>query len=272
MLWRLLIALTIAYAAVLALVYVFQSQLIYYPQMGRDSVGTPLDSGLAFDPVVIATADGEKLAAWWVPAGRARGTALIFHGNAGNISHRLGYLTMLHGLGYSSLIIDYRGYGGSTGSPSEEGTYRDAEAAWLWLASERGVKAGDVVLLGESLGGSVAAWLAARVNPRALVLVSAFTSAPELGAQVYPFLPVRLISRFSYDTLGALKSVKAPVLVAHSPQDDIVPFAHGRALYAGANEPKLFLEMSGGHNDGFLFTRREWVAQLSAFLDRSAAR
>lgn len=272
MLWSLLTSLAIAYGAVLVLVYVFQSRLVYFPQIGREVAVTPRAYGLAFDPVIIATADGEKLAAWWVPAERARGTVLIFHGNAGNISHRLDYLTMFHRMGYSSLIIDYRGYGQSTGSPSEEGTYRDAEAAWRWLTSERGVKAGDVVLLGESLGGAVAAWLAARVTPRALVLASVFTSVPELGAQVYPFLPVRLISRFSYDTLGALKSVNVPVLVAHSRDDDIIPFTHGRTLYEAANEPKQFLEMRGGHNDGFLFMRQEWVAQLSAFLERAAAR
>ncbi|MBU2574763.1 MAG: alpha/beta hydrolase [Elusimicrobia bacterium] len=271
MLWSLLISLTIAYGVVLALVYVFQSRLVYFPEIGREAAGTPLDRGLAFEPVVIATADGEKLSAWWVPAGSARGTALIFHGNAGNISHRIDYLAMFHRLGYSSLIIDYRGYGRSTGSPSEDGTYRDAQAAWRWLTAERGVKAGDVVLLGESLGGAVAAWLAARVTPRALVLASVLTSAPGLGAQVYPFLPVRLISRFSYDTLGALKSVNAPVLVAHSPEDDIIPFTHGRTLYEAAKEPKQFIEMSGGHNDGLLFTRQEWVAQLSAFLERAAA-
>ena len=272
MLWSLLLSLLAAYSAVLALVYVFQSRLVYYPQIGREAAETPLDRGLEFEPVAIATADGETLSAWWVPSGRARGAALIFHGNAGNISHRLDYLAMFHRMGYSSLIIDYRGYGRSSGSPSEEGTYRDAEAAWRWLAEKRGAKAGDVVLLGESLGGAVAAWLAARTTPRALVLASAFTSAPELGAQAYPFLPVRLLSRFSYDTLGSLKAVSAPVLVAHSPGDDIIPFAHGRTLYEAAKEPRHFLELSGGHNDAFLFARQEWAAQLAAFLERAEAK
>lgn len=266
-LWNFLIFLGVVYGAVLAVVFIFQSQLVYYPEIGRWDAGTPKDRGLAFEPVTVATADGEKLSAWWVPAERARGTVLIFHGNAGSIAHRLDYLEMFRRLGYASFIIDYRGYGRSTGSPSEEGTYRDAEAAWAWLTAERGVKPGDVVILGESLGCAVAAWLAARTAPRALVLASAFTSAPALGAQVYPFLPVRLISRFSYDTLGALKSVKAPVLVAHSREDDIIPFSHGKALFEAAKEPKEFLEMSGGHNDAFLFARPEWTARLSAFLE-----
>jgi hypothetical protein len=267
MLWNFLILLALVYAALVALAYVFQSRLVYFPQIGREIAATPLAYGLAFEPVTLATADGEKLAAWWVPNERAAGTVLILHGNAGNISHRLDYLTMFHRLGYASLIVDYRGYGQSTGSPSEEGTYRDAEAAWHWLTNERGTAAGDIVVLGESLGGAVAVWLAARVKPRALVIASVFTSVADLGAQVYPFLPVRLISRFSYDSLAAIQSVKAPILIAHSRDDDIVPFAHGKALYEAAPEPKQFLEMRGGHNDGFIFMREEWVAQLAAFLE-----
>lgn len=269
MLWTILLALVITYAAVLALAFVFQSRLVYFPEVGRAVTVTPLAYGLPFEPHEIETEDGERLHAWWVPARDARGTALILHGNAGNISHRVDYLRMFHRLGYASLVIDYRGYGQSSGSPSEMGTYRDAEAAWRWLVS-RGVAPKDIVIMGESLGGAVGAWLAARVTPRALVLASSFTSVPDLGAQVYPFLPVRLLSRFSYDTLGALRRVEAPVLVAHSRDDDIVPFSHGRALFAAAREPKQFLEMRGGHNDGFLFTREAWVAELRAFLERAA--
>ena len=150
-------------------------------------------------------------------------------------------------------------------------SYRDAEAAWSWLTKERKLIAGDIVVLGESLGGAVAAWLAARVKPRALILASAFTSVPDLGSQVYPFLPVRLISRFSYDTRAAIDAVNAPILVAHSRDDDIIPFAHGKALFEAAREPKRFLEMRGGHNDGFIFMRKEWVAQLAAFLESTRA-
>jgi fermentation-respiration switch protein FrsA (DUF1100 family) len=271
MLLNLALMLALAYAALVALVYFFQAHLVYFPQIGRGIAATPKAYGLAYEPVTLTTADGETLAAWWVPHERAAGAVVIFHGNAGNISHRIDYLTMFHRLGYATLLVDYRGYGQSTGSPSEEGTYRDAEAAWNWLTKERGLGARDIVVLGESLGGAVAVWLAARVNPRALVVASCFTSVPELGAQVYPFLPVRLISRFSYDSLGTIKSVKAPVLIAHSREDDIIPFAHGRALYDAAPEPRRFLEMRGGHNDGFIFMRQEWVAQLAAFLESARA-
>jgi fermentation-respiration switch protein FrsA (DUF1100 family) len=301
MLLEVLILVAIAYACVLGLVFGFQSRLVYYPQTGREVAVTPQAYGLAFESVEIATEDGEKLHAWWVPSAGARGAVLMFHGNGGNISHRLDYLLMFSRLGYSTLIVDYRGYGKSTGSPSEEGTYRDALAAWRHLAEGRGVRPADIVVFGESLGGAVASWLAAhlslipdpspggrrearasslllgersgvRAPPRALVLASTFTSVNDLGAQVYWFLPVRLLSRFGYDNLANLKAIRSPVLIAHSRDDDIIPFAHGQQLFSAANEAKQFLEMRGGHNEGFIFVREEWVRALAGFLERHAPR
>ena len=272
MLWNILIPVGIAYAAVLLLVFVFQSRLVFFPGTGREAMVTPQTYGLKFETVGIQTADGETLHAWWVPAEGARGTVLFFHGNAGNISHRLDYLLMFNRLRYSTLIVDYRGYGRSTGTPSEAGTYRDAEAAWEYLRHAKMAQPQDVVIAGESLGGAVATWLAAEVSPRAVVLFSTFTSVPDLGAQVYWFLPVRLLSRIGYDNRENLKRIHAPVFIAHSRDDDIVPYSHGKQLYEVANEPKSFLEMRGGHNEGFIFTQPEWVAQLGAFLDRHAAK
>ena len=273
MLGELLIPLAIAYGAVLVLVYLFQSHLVYFPGTGREAVVTPQSYGLRYESVPIRTADGETLDAWWVPAENARGAVLFFHGNAGNISHRIDYLQMFHRLRYSTLIVDYRGYGKSTGTPSEEGTYRDAEAAWEHLRHARLARPQDIVIAGESLGAAVATWLAAEragEAPRAVLLFSTFTSVTDLGAQVYWFLPVRLLSRIGYDNAANLKRIRAPVFIAHSRDDDIVPFAHGRKLYEAAAEPKAFLEMRGGHNDGFIFTRPEWVAALGAFLERHA--
>jgi len=272
MLGELLIPLGIAYGVVLVLVFVFQSHLVFFPGTGREAVLTPQSYGMRFESVEIRTADGETLAAWWVPAEEARGTVLFFHGNAGNISHRLDYLQMFHRLRYSTLIVDYRGYGRSTGSPSEEGTYLDAEAAWDYARHGRLARPEDIVIAGESLGGAVATWLAAKVGPRAVILHSAFTSVNDLGSQVYWFLPVRLLSRFGYDNVENLKRISAPVFIAHSRDDDVVPYAHGKKLFEAANEPKAFLEMSGGHNDGFIFTRPEWVAALAAFLDSLPAK
>ena len=268
MLWNVLISVAIAYAAVTALVFLFQSRLVFYPEVGREMVVSPQTYGLKFDPVDIRTADGETLSAWWVPADEPRGTMLFFHGNAGNISHRLDYLLLFNRLRFNTLILDYRGYGKSTGSPSEEGTYRDAEAAWDYLRAVRSVQPQNLVIAGESLGGAVATSPAAKVGPRAVVLLSTFTSANDLGAQIYWFLPVRLISRLGYNNAENLKRIKAPVFIAHSRDDDVIPFSHGKKLFEEAAEPKAFLEMRGGHNDGFIFARPEWGAQLAAFLGK----
>jgi fermentation-respiration switch protein FrsA (DUF1100 family) len=268
MLWNIVVPVVITYAALVLLVFLFQPRLVYFPQIGRELAATPQAYGLDFESVNLSTEDGETLRAWWVPAQDTRGTILFFHGNAGNISHRIDYLLMFRKLGYATLIFDYRGYGNSTGSPSEEGTYRDATAAWRWLTQTRGIGPGDIVYAGESLGGAVASWLAVRHPPRALVLMSTFTSAPDLGAQVYPFIPVRLISRFRYDNMSHVRQINVPMLVAHSRDDDIVPFAHGRQIFEAAGEPKQFLEMRGGHNDGFIFMSEEWVKVLAAFLEQ----
>ncbi|MGE5523083.1 MAG: alpha/beta hydrolase [Rhodospirillaceae bacterium] len=143
------------YAGLGALLFGMQSSLVYYPHLGREIVTTPAARGLPYERVALRTSDGETLSAWWVPAPEQRGIVLLFHGNAGNISHRIDYLQMFSRLGYSTFIVDYRGYGESSGEPSEEGTYRDAEACWSWLES-RGAAARDIVVFGESLGGGVA--------------------------------------------------------------------------------------------------------------------
>lgn len=274
MLWNIAVSAAIAYVAIVALLFAFQSRLVYYPHIGREITTTPMAYGLGFEPVNIPTEDGETLQAWWVPAPDAqrppRGTVLFFHGNAGNISHRIDYLLMFGKLGYATLIFDYRGYGKSSGSPSEQGTYRDAAAAWRWLTQTRGIDPGEIVYAGESLGGAVASWLAISHAPRALLLLSTFTSAPDLGARIYPYIPVRLISRFRYDNLSRIRQIRVPVLVAHSRDDDIIPFAQGREIFDAANEPKQFLELRGGHNDGFVFAREEWVKALAGFLERYA--
>lgn len=266
--WHALGILAAAYGGFALLLAIFQSRLVFYPETGREVVATPGQIGLQYEDIQLKTADGIGLHGWYIPAPQPRGTVLFLHGNAGNISHRLDSVQMFHRLGYSTLIFDYRGYGNSGGTPSEQGTYRDAEAAWRYLTEQRHTPSCRIVLFGESLGGAVAAWLAARQRPAALVIASGFTSVPDLAQQLYPYLPVRWLARIRYDTRESLRSVTAPVLVAHSPEDDIIPFEHGRALFAAAHPPKQFLELAGGHNDGFIFMRETWVRALGDFLDK----
>lgn len=255
-----------AYAGLLAVVFLLQGSLLYFPDMGREFVRTPKEAGLDYETVWLTTEDGVRIEAWYVPAPDARGVALLAHGNAGSIAHRVDYASMFQRLGYSLLLLEYRGYGRSEGKPSEEGTYADARAAWRYLVTQRGFPPERIVLVGESLGGAVVARLAAEERPGALVLASSFVSVPEMAAEVYPWLPARQLARYRYDTLAALERVTAPVFIAHSRQDDIVPFHHGERLFAAAKEPKAFLEMAGGHNESFLFSREAWGEELGRFL------
>ena len=269
MLFNFLITALVAYLGIVLLVYLAQSHMIYFPESGRKIVNTPDQIGLAYESVEIATENNETLHAWYVPAPEAKATILFFHGNAGNISHRMDYLPMFHRLGYNTLIFDYQGYGQSSGSPSEIGTYQDATATWQFLTEVKNIAPAEIVLFGESLGGAIAAWLAAKENPGLLVLASVFTSVPDMAEKIYPFLPVRLIARFNYNTLESLQSVTSPVFVAHSPQDEIVPFEHSQILFQAAAEPKQFLELQGGHNNGFIFMRESWVNALGTFVDEN---
>ena len=257
----------LAYLGFAALIYFLQDHMIFQPS--RDMLATPAAIGLRFDAVSIATSDGLRLDAWHVPApqtSKAPMLALIFHGNAGNNSHRLDYLRMFHELGLASLIVDYRGYGRSNGTPSESGLYQDAAAAWHYVTSILGYPAGRIVIYGESLGGAVATQLAVARQPSALVLASTFTSLPDLASGIYPWLPVRLLARTKFDTLSRVSTLACPLLVIHSRNDEIIPFSHGERLYDAARPPKQFLHLAGGHNEGFVFSRAEWVRKLGDFL------
>lgn len=257
------------YGAMLLTLFLRQDGLVYYPDLpSRAYEATPKDYRLPYEDIALTTSDGIRLAAWFVPAEHPRGALLYAHGNAGNISHRLDAIKLFHDQGLSVLIFDYRGYGQSTGEPGEEGTYRDAEAAWQHLAAQRGIKPEQIVVFGESLGGAVAAHLAAQHKPGALILASAFTSVPDLAANLYPLLPVRWITRYRYDTRRYLQDVHAPVLIAHSREDEIIPFGHGQTLYAAAHEPKQFLELRSGHNDLFFMNSEAFARETESFIGK----
>lgn len=257
-----------AYGALLLFLYFGQASLLYLPDLpSRELVATPEDAGLAYETVHLKTEDGVTLHGWYVPAAAPRGTPLFFHGNAGNISHRLDSLAIFHRLGLNVFIFDYRGYGQSGGKPDEEGTHRDAMAAWRYLTGERGIEGRGIVLFGRSLGAALAAWLATETRPGGLILESAFTSVPDLAADLYRWLPARRLTRLKYPTRDYLARVDCPVLVVHSPEDEIIPYRHGRALYAAARQPKAFLELRGDHNTGFLLSGEDYVRGLAAFLD-----
>ncbi len=253
-----------AYIILAGLLFVFQSHFVYYPE--RILVANPGSIGLNFKNVSFETSDRVELSGWFIPGAGASGVILFCHGNAGNISHRLESVQMFHRLGLDVFIFDYRGYGQSKGKTTEQGTYKDAEAAWRYLIETRQMNPDQIVVFGRSLGGAIASWLSQTHPPGALILESTFTSLPDIAATLYPYLPVRWLSRFEYDTAEYLGRVDCPVLIVHSRDDEIMPFGHGQQLFEVAKEPKRFLEISGTHNEGFITSGGHYEEGLNAFI------
>jgi uncharacterized protein len=267
MLLRVLFLAVLIYLGLALMIFLFQSRLVFLPDIaGRDLVHTPASVGLAFEEVRFDTDDGETLHGWWLPHEQARATLLFHHGNAGNISHRLDSLMIFHDLGLNVFIYDYRGYGQSSGRPSEDGLYRDARASWRWLVEERQVAPAEIVLFGRSMGGAVAARLATEVDAAGLIVESSFSSVPDIGAEVYWWLPVRRLARIHLPTADYVSEAGMPVLVVHSPDDEIVPFSHAERIHAAAAEPRTLWPIKGDHNSGFFLHRDVYKQGLTQFL------
>lgn len=261
---KLVVVIVAGYSLLVAAVYLMQGRMLYLPGVpGRTLELTPANAGMEYEDVWLETSDGVRLHGWFVP-GQSDRVLLFFHGNAGNISHRIESIRQFLELGLSVMIIDYRGYGQSGGSTSERGIYRDADAAWNYLRDARGEN--DIVVFGRSLGASVAARLAARQQPSALIVESSFTSVPDIAQELYPWLPARWLSRLRHATHAYIKDVSCPVLVVHSRDDEIIPFHHGEAIYAAAPEPRTLLELKGTHNDAFIRDERVYLDGLRKFL------
>jgi fermentation-respiration switch protein FrsA (DUF1100 family) len=257
--------LLIAYSVIMGAMYFKQDSMIYFPE--KDILQTPQNINLGYSEVNFPAKDGVNISGWHIPANPERGVLLLCHGNAGNISHVTEHIRIFHEMGLSVLAFDYRGYGKSTGKPSEEGTYLDAEAAWDYLIRQ-GNSPERIIVYGQSLGGAVAAETAVRKNPVALIIESSFTSMPDLGAELYPWLPVKLLLKYQYSTATKIGTIKSPKLIIHSPDDEIVPFQQGRMLYEKASQPRDFLEIRGGHNDGFLLSGAIYKDGLMKFFEK----
>ncbi|HEY9073403.1 MAG TPA: alpha/beta hydrolase [Desulfobaccales bacterium] len=240
--------------------------IVFFPD--PDLVGTPGDFGLVFEEVWFEAADGVRLHGWWVPRSGAP-VLLWFHGNAGNISHRLENLKLLHDLAQVQVFIfDYREYGRSQGKISREGTFKDAAAAYRYVAEDRKVPAGDLVLFGRSLGTALATDLAARLPCRALILESAFTNSSDMAKLLAPFM-FDWRPSIPYDNLGKIAKLKAPLLIIHGSDDEIIPVEMGRRLYAAAREPKeLYIIPGAHHNDTYVVGGQDYFERLKSFINR----
>ena len=260
----------VVYSAVGWTLFFMQPTFLFKPT--REVSYTPDELGLDFEEVTLETSDGVLLNSWYVPAENCEVTILFCHGNGGNIMHRLDSINIFHNLGLNCFIFDYRGFGKSHGTPTEEGTYLDARAAYDWLVNVKKVSPENIIILGRSLGGSIASHLASNVKARGLVIESAFTSYADIGSKFYPYMPVRWFARFNYKTVDYLKNVYCPVMIIHSRNDEVVPFEFGLELYNIANEPNRFIEIFGSHNDSFLVSseiyKDAWTSWLN-FLEEN---
>lgn len=248
------------------IISLLQRKLIYKPS--SDIHRTPDELGLPWEWVEFNTSDGLRLSGWFITCENDRGTLIFCHGNNGNISNRIEVAEIYHRLGFNVLLFDYRGFGRNDGRPNEKGTYRDVDAAWRYITEDRGITPERIVISGKSLGGPIAAWCAAQHTSAALIIESTFTSMHAIGIKLYPWLPVRALLTFSYNTREYLRHVKCPVLIVHSVDDQLIPFSHGENLFRNAPEPKEFLRISGPHGNGYLQSGQEYIEGVEGFLNR----
>jgi fermentation-respiration switch protein FrsA (DUF1100 family) len=240
-------AVLLAVATVSGAMVLMEERFIYFPT--GELAATPRSAGLSYQDRWITADDGVRLHAWYLPNPEAGFTVIDFHGNAGNLGDRVYLYARWHRLGLSVYAADYRGYGRSSGTPSEDGFYRDARAAWNDLTRDLGVSATRVVIAGRSLGSGPATQLATEVRPAGLVLESPMTSIPAMARVAYPFLPVSFLVRTRFDNLGKIASVACPLMIIHAADDEIIPPWMGRRLFETAREPKQWVSLPGNHND-----------------------
>jgi len=235
---------------------------IYYPM---DEVReSPADISLRYQEVNLTTEDGKNLEGWYLPGSNNR-IVLFFSGNAGNRGYRLDKLRILHELNLSVLIVDYRGYGGSTGRPSEKGLFRDGKAMWEYASQELNYSPEQILLYGESLGGAVAFHVGAEKEVGGVIVEGTFSSAREVARDLIFFIPRFMVSDI-YNSRTRAPQLDAPLLILHSREDEIIPYQHGKKLYEAAEEPKKLVPLQGSHNHAFLEDQQTYRKAMEDFL------
>ncbi len=240
-----------------------ESRQVFIPS--KQITSNPDQFGMAYEDVYFKTQDGVDLNGWLVKHSDAKHTILYFHGNAGNMGDRMVKLAMFYQMGVNIFIIDYRGYGRSSGQPTEKGMYLDTQAAYDYLMTRKDIAPERIVAYGASLGGAAAVDLALKRNLAGLISDSTFTNAADMGRRIIPWVPSFLI-KTKLDSLAKIKLISVPKLIIHSKNDEMIPFSMGQKLYDVALEPKTFLAISGGHNEGHLYSREEFMAGIEQFI------
>jgi fermentation-respiration switch protein FrsA (DUF1100 family) len=266
---KLVLVLAAAYLVVGIAALIAQRKLMYFPDSARVLPSSFALTGV--EELVLRTPDGASLMAWYGPAAPGRPTLLYFHGNAGNLASRSERVRKFLARGLGIFMLSYRGYSGSTGSPTERANVADAKLAYDVLVKE-GIAPEDIILYGESLGSGIAVQLAAERPVGGLILDAPYTSIVDVAARAYPIFPVRWFMFDRYETMRYLPAVHAPVLVIHGEEDEVIPIDMGRAVYAAANGPKEIVTFPGaGHSDHHLYGSYEEVYRWIESAGRHAA-
>lgn len=246
--------------------YVVLPGMMFFPLSHIDA--TPKEWGLDYQDITLNLSEKEKLTAWYIPHPDANKTVLFFHGNGGNISHRAQSVLLFHQLKLNVFIIDYPGYGKSTGNASEHGLYNSANLAWDYLLTEKQLQEKNIIIFGRSLGGAVAIDLASRVNSGALIIESTFTSVRDMAGTLMPLLSKFIYLRYSFASIDKINNITSPLLVIHSKEDEMIPYEFGNKLFQQAITAKEFLEIQGSHNDGFIKSMPSYKNSLMQFLEK----
>jgi hypothetical protein len=248
-----------------------ENSIIYHPQKYPIGLWDTSNMPLPIQDVWFQAEDGVKLHGWYVPSDDAVATLLFFHGNAGNITHRLENIFFLHHLKLNVFIFDYRGFGRSEGNPNEEGIQLDSQAAYDTVLTQPGVSVPSLFIFGRSLGGAFAAYTASRNPAAGLILESTFTNAVDMADKMLPIIPGWFISS-KLNTQGYVANLKMPKLFIHGTTDTLIPFTMGRELYKGAAEPKEFYSIvEGGHNNTWSVGGKEYFDTIKEFITRIQA-
>ncbi|MCD6583325.1 MAG: alpha/beta hydrolase [Candidatus Omnitrophica bacterium] len=247
----------------------FEKRCIFYPT--SEIIATPKSKGLDYQEIYLLTEDGVRLNAWFIEVENPLATLLFCHGNAGNISHRVEMIKMFHDVGLNVFIFDYRGYGKSQGRPSEKGLYQDALSSYRYLLQEKKILPQRIIIYGKSIGGNVAINLAFQAKNGLLISDSAFTSALDMGKNLFPFLPrffLKSILGVKFDAFSKIKEITIPKLIIHSKDDEIVPFKYGKKLFIYASPPKEFYILNGSHNEAVFLHSREYASTVRRFIEK----
>ena len=259
-------------AVLIILLFVFypqvESYFIFYPQRHFDM--HPSERGMHYEDAFFYAEDKTRLHGWFFPGKKNAPVILFFHGNAGNISHRLDNIRLLLEKELQVFILSYRGYGESSGSPTEKGLYKDGLAAYDFLVNQKRIRPEKIVLFGRSLGASVASEVALNRKVRSLIIESAFTSTKDMAKTIWLFKPIAFMAPAHYNNLKRIGHIQAPKLVIHGENDEIVPFNMGQKLYDAATDPKYLYTIKGaGHNDTYFVGGKKYFETLARFVRNS---